>query len=70
MGLVRDITAIVAGEKVNISTMNVANHDNHTTLISLTLETRSLTQLSRLLEKIEGLREVMGGTRMGAEATI
>ncbi len=70
VGLARDITAIVAGEKVNISTMNVANHDDHTTLISLTLETRGLTQLSRLLGKIEGVRGVISVTRLGDEATI
>ena len=70
VGLARDITAIVAGEKVNISTMNVANHDGHTTSISLTLETRGLAQLSRLLGKIEGVRGVTSVTRVGDEATI
>jgi len=70
VGLAHDITAIVAGEKVNISTMNVTNHDDHTTSISLTLETRGLAQLSRLLGKIEGVREVTSVTRVGDEATI
>jgi len=70
VGLARDITAIVAGEKVNISAMNVANHDDHTTSISLTLETGSLAQLSRLLGKIEGVRGVTSVTRVGDEATI
>jgi len=70
VGLAHDITAIVAGEKVNISTMNVANHDDHTTLISLTLETRGLTQLSRLLGKVEGVRGVISVTRVGDEATV
>jgi len=69
VGLARDITDVVAGEKVNISTMNVANHDDHTTSISLTLETGGLAQLSRLLEKIEGVREVTSVTRVGDEAT-
>jgi GTP pyrophosphokinase len=70
VGLAHDITAIVAGEKVNISTMNVANHDDHTISISLTLETRGLAQLSRLLGKIEGVREVTSVTRVGDEATV
>jgi len=70
VGLAHDITAIVAGEKVNISTMNVANHDDHTKSISLTLETRGLAQLSRLLGKIEGVRQVISVTRVGDEATI
>jgi len=69
VGLARDITAIVAEEKVNISTMNVANNDDHTTSISLTLETRGLAQLSRLLGRIEGVRAVVSVTRVGDEAT-
>ncbi|GAI35303.1 unnamed protein product, partial [marine sediment metagenome] len=70
VGLAHDITAIVAGEKVNISTMNIVNHDDHTTLISLTLETRGLAQLSRLLGKIEGVRGLISVTRVGDEATV
>ncbi len=70
VGLARDITDIVAGERVNISTMNVANHDDHTTSISLTLETGGLAQLSRLLGKIEGVRGVISVSRVGDEATI
>lgn len=70
VGLAHDITAIVAGEKVNISTMNVANHDDHATSISLILETRGLAQLSRLLGKIEGVWGVISVTRVGDEATV
>ncbi len=70
VGLARDITDIVAGERVNISTMNVANHDDHTTSISLTLETGGLAQLSRLFGKIEGVRGVISVSRVGDEATI
>ncbi|MFC1952127.1 ACT domain-containing protein, partial [Chloroflexota bacterium] len=69
VGLARDITDIVAGEKVNISTMNVDNHDNHTTSISLTLETKGLAQLSGLLGKIEEVRGVTSVSRVGNEAT-
>jgi len=70
VGLARDITDIVAGEKVNISTMNVVNNDDHTTSVSLTLGIRSLAQLSRLLGKIEGVRGVTSVSRVGDEATI
>ncbi|GAG76936.1 unnamed protein product, partial [marine sediment metagenome] len=70
VGLARDVTSIVAGEKVNISTMNIANHDDHTTSLSLTLEIRGLAQLSRVLGKIEGVRGVISVTRVGDEATI
>jgi len=70
VGLAHDITAIVAGEKINISIMNVANYDDNITLISLTLETRGLAQLSRLLGKMEGVRGVISVTRVGDEATV
>ena len=70
VGLAHDITAIVTGEKVNISSMSIAKYDDFTTSISLTLETRGLAQLSRLLDKIEGVREVISVTRVGDEATI
>ena len=70
VGLARDITDIVAGERVNISAMNVANHDDHSTSISLTLETGGLAQLSRLFGKIEGVRGVINVSRVGDEATI
>jgi len=66
---VRDVTAIVAEEKVNIAAINLNNRDDSTTSIFLTLETRGLAQLSRILSKIEGVRGVIGVTRVGDEAT-
>jgi len=56
VGLARDITAVVAGEKVNISSMVVNNHDDNTTTVFVTLEIRGLTELSQLLAKMEGIR--------------
>jgi GTP pyrophosphokinase len=70
VGLVRDITTVVAEEKVNIAAVSFINHDNYTTSTYITLETRGLPQLSRLLAKIEGLRGVISVTRAGDEATI
>ena len=66
----RDITAIVAEEKVNIAAVSSVHHDDHTVSEYFTLETRGLAQLSRLLAKIEGIRGVIGVTRVGDEATI
>jgi len=70
VGLVRDITTIVAEEKVNITAVNFINHDDYTTSTFLTLETRGLAQLSRLLSKIEGVRGVISVTRARDEATM
>jgi len=70
VGLMRDITTIVAGEKVNIVSVNLDNHDDNTISIYLTLATRDLAQLSRLLAKIEGIRGVGSVARIGDDAVI
>ncbi|MCK4964649.1 MAG: bifunctional (p)ppGpp synthetase/guanosine-3',5'-bis(diphosphate) 3'-pyrophosphohydrolase, partial [Dehalococcoidia bacterium] len=63
VGLLRDISAIVAEEGVNIATANIDNHEDHVTAILLTLQTRSISQLSRLFSKLEGVRGVISVTR-------
>jgi len=65
VGLMRDITTIVAEEKVNIMAANSLRHDDHTVTESFTLETKGLPQLSRLLSKIEGVRGVTSVFRVG-----
>jgi guanosine-3',5'-bis(diphosphate) 3'-pyrophosphohydrolase len=69
VGLIRDITTIVAEEKVNIAAMSFIQHDDHTVTEHLTLETKGLAQLSRLLARIEGVRGVINVVRVGDEAT-
>jgi GTP pyrophosphokinase len=70
VGLMRDIATIVAEEKVNITAVSSTHHDDHTVIEYFALETRSLAQLSRLLGKIERVREVISVTRGGDEATV
>jgi len=70
VGLVRDISSVVAEEKINIAGMNVIEHDDRTTTIHLTLETKGLAQLSRLLNRIGGVRGVHSVNRVGDEATV
>ncbi len=69
VGLMRDITTIVAEEKVNIMAANSLRHDDHTVTESFTLEIKGLLQLSRLLSRIEGVRGVINVSRVGDEAT-
>jgi guanosine-3',5'-bis(diphosphate) 3'-pyrophosphohydrolase len=69
VGLIRDISTVVAEDKVNISSMNLTNHDDHTISLYFVLETKGLAQLSRLLAKIEGIRGVISVARVGDEAT-
>jgi GTP pyrophosphokinase len=70
VGLVRDISTIVAEEKINIAAMNVSEHDDRTTTVSLTLETKGLEQLSRLFTRIAVIRGVHSVFRVGDSATV
>jgi GTP pyrophosphokinase len=70
VGLIRDITTVVAEEKVNIATVNFTNNDDYTTSTFLTLEVKGLAQLSRLLVKIEGVRGVISASRIGNRAAV
>jgi guanosine-3',5'-bis(diphosphate) 3'-pyrophosphohydrolase len=63
VGLMRDVTMMVAEEKVNIVAASIANGDDQTISIFLTLEIGDLAQLSRLLSKIEGVRSVTSVAR-------
>lgn len=70
VGLIRDITTLVAEEKINIVAVSLTNNDDHSISIFLTLETANLAQLSRLLVKTEGIRGVISDTRIGEGAPV
>jgi guanosine-3',5'-bis(diphosphate) 3'-pyrophosphohydrolase len=57
-GLLRDIATVVAENHVNMSALEVKVFDDKTATVSATVEIDSLAQLSRLMEKIEGVRDV------------
>ncbi len=63
MGLLRDISVIVADERVNITTVSAVDHDDQTTSIYLTIQTKGMQELSRLLSKLEGVRGIISATR-------
>ena len=70
VGLMRDITTIVADEKINIAAVSLTNNEDQSISIFLSLEAANLTQLSRVLAKIEGIRGVISATRMGEGAAV
>jgi GTP pyrophosphokinase len=67
VGLVRDISTLLAEEKVNISNMNVTPHKDHTTSLYFDVETSGLPQLSRIMSRIETVQGVTGVARVGEE---
>lgn len=69
VGLVRDISAVVAGEKINITNMTVNENANGLTSLDFTLEIKGLDQLSRLLAKVEAIPGVTGAARVNHSLT-
>jgi GTP pyrophosphokinase len=67
VGLVRDISTLLAEEKVNISNMNVTPHKDHTTSLYFDVETTGLPQLSRIMSRIETVQGVTSVARVGEE---
>ncbi len=57
-GLMRDIATVVAENRVNMSALEVHVYDDKTAVVSTTVEIDSLAQLSRLMEKLEGVKDV------------
>ncbi len=62
VGLLRDITAIIAEAKVNIASMSTTYHDDITSVFA-TLEITDMAQLTQLLARIQGVRGVISATR-------
>jgi len=57
-GLMRNIATVVAESRVNMSALEVHVYDDETAVVSATVEIDSLAQLSRLMEKLEGVKDV------------
>jgi GTP pyrophosphokinase len=66
VGLLRDITTLVAEEKVNMVGVRTQEEEDGRIAIHVTLETMGLQQLSRLLSKLEGIRGVQKVSRKRA----
>ena len=63
VGLLRDVTTLVSGEGLNMSSVTVTTHDDQTAAVHITIETTGLSHLSRVLAKLEGIRGVIAVAR-------
>ena len=54
----RDVAAVVADEKINMSAVSAVVHKDQTATVWCTLEVSGLDKLSRVLGRIEGMRDV------------
>ncbi len=62
-GLLPDITQVVAEAKVNILAADVAVGPDHSAVVRATLQVASVSQLSRVLNRIEQLKDVVSVQR-------
>ena len=63
VGLLRDVTAVVSDEKINIITSSFDQANDDRLSIFLTMEINNIGQLGRLFSKMEGVQGVMNVTR-------
>jgi len=62
-GLLNDITQVVAENKVNIVAAAVRVNPDHTAIVTATLQVASVSQLARVMSRIEGLKDVLSVQR-------
>ncbi|RMD71130.1 MAG: bifunctional (p)ppGpp synthetase/guanosine-3',5'-bis(diphosphate) 3'-pyrophosphohydrolase, partial [Gammaproteobacteria bacterium] len=65
-GLLRDITAVLSDERINVLAVNTHTDRHGQAHMRLTLTIRDLPQLSRVLARISRLPNVMEASRVGA----
>ncbi|MEX0682478.1 MAG: bifunctional (p)ppGpp synthetase/guanosine-3',5'-bis(diphosphate) 3'-pyrophosphohydrolase [Dehalococcoidia bacterium] len=63
VGLLRDLATMVAEEAVNMVGVHTQEKDDGHITISMTLETTGVEQLSRMLNKLEGVRGILSVAR-------
>jgi GTP pyrophosphokinase len=68
VGLLKDVSTLLADEKVNILSVLTKTHDDRTVTLLLTLEVEGISQLLRMIHKLEGVRDVAEVRRDAAPA--
>lgn len=62
VGLLRDITTVIAEAKVNIASMSTTYHNQITSTFA-TIEIANMAQLTQLLSKVQGVRGIISAIR-------
>ena len=66
VGLLRDISTLIAAEGVNMVGVRTEEHDDRTTTVHVTMETEGGTQFSGLMSRLESVRGVISVSRAEA----
>jgi GTP diphosphokinase / guanosine-3',5'-bis(diphosphate) 3'-diphosphatase len=62
-GMVRDIAAVVADEGISMSSLQTTTHGDNTATIVATLQIATVSQLTNVLSKLEGIRDLLEARR-------
>jgi guanosine-3',5'-bis(diphosphate) 3'-pyrophosphohydrolase len=65
VGLIRDISAIIAEEGVNLDEVSMGNHNDGSVSLYFTLEVQGTAQLSKIMSRINSVWNVVSVTRKG-----
>ena len=58
VGLLRDVSTLLSDERVNILSVLTQTHDDRTVTLLLTIEVEGVGQLSRIMHRLESVRDV------------
>ncbi len=58
VGLLRDLTTLISDEKINMDSVLTHTRDDQTVSVLVTLRVDDVRQLSRLLQRVESLRDI------------
>jgi GTP diphosphokinase / guanosine-3',5'-bis(diphosphate) 3'-diphosphatase len=58
VGLLKDVSTLLADERVNIVNVSTTTHDDRSVTLYATVEVEGISQLSTILQKLEGVRDV------------
>ena len=70
VGLLKDVSTLLADERVNILSVLTNTHDDRTVTLLATVEVEGIGQLSRILHKLESVRDVYEVRRDTADAPV
>ncbi|MBI3966662.1 MAG: bifunctional (p)ppGpp synthetase/guanosine-3',5'-bis(diphosphate) 3'-pyrophosphohydrolase, partial [Chloroflexi bacterium] len=62
-GLLRDVATVVAEDKINMTAVSAVTNSDHTATITATIEVTGIDKLSRVLSKLEAIKNVYVVTR-------
>ena len=69
VGLLRDVSTLLSDERVNILSVLTQTHDDRTVTLLLTVEVDSVNQLSRIMHRLESVRDVVEVRRDASNVT-